>query len=315
MNLLNQELMRNLNITFDENESLIKYEEYYFNGLPFPKDFEFKDIESTKLKVFWKLEDINIINIDKNKIKYNIEIRKENEKIFNKKYETKETNYLINNLEKNTNYDIRICSIYNEVKGNFSELKKIKTGNTDSLILNESEKANEFLEKIIEWTGYKKLDLLYRGTRDGSGSDIFHKKCDNQGPTLILCKNEKNNIFGAYTSISWTLNSGWKEDNKSFLFTLTNIHNTTPTKYPITKNYELAVFHRSNIGPSFGGSSRGSLNHDLEISNNFLNNNESFCTLRYSYQDILGKGESTFSGDTNNYKFKLKEMEVFKLNN
>ena len=107
-------------------ESIIKYEEYYFNGFPIPKNIEFKEIESTSFKVFCKIDDINIINIDKNQIKYNIEARKENDQKFNKIYESKLTNYLVNNLEKNTSYEIRICSIYNEVRGNFSELKKVK---------------------------------------------------------------------------------------------------------------------------------------------------------------------------------------------
>ena len=49
---LTMELIKNLKITFNEEESTIKYEEYYFNGFPIPKDIEFKEIESTNLKVF-----------------------------------------------------------------------------------------------------------------------------------------------------------------------------------------------------------------------------------------------------------------------
>ena len=54
MDLLNQELMKNLKITFIEEQNSIKYEEYYFNGFPIPKDIEFKDIESTNFRIFWK---------------------------------------------------------------------------------------------------------------------------------------------------------------------------------------------------------------------------------------------------------------------
>ena len=94
---LTMELIKNLKITFNEEESTIKYEEYYFNGFPIPKDIEFKEeIESTNLKVFWKLDNINLLNIDKNQIQYIIEIRKEKDQIFNKIYEGKEQNYLIN---------------------------------------------------------------------------------------------------------------------------------------------------------------------------------------------------------------------------
>ena len=45
------------------------------------------------------------------------------------------------------------------------------------------------------------MELIYRGTEDGGDNINFHKKCDNQGPTIILCKNDKGNIFGGYASI------------------------------------------------------------------------------------------------------------------
>ena len=306
-----QELMKNLKISFIEEESLIKYEEYYFNGIPTPKDIEFKEVGSFSFNVCWQIDNINIINIDKKEIKYRIEIRKENSKDeFTQIYEGNENNYLVKEkIEKNTTYELRICSIYKDIISNWSDIHKIKTKNLDSLILNELEKENEYLEKIYEWTGYKHMELLYRGTRDGSESNVFHNKCDNQGPTLCLFKNEKGNIFGAYASISWTSNSSYYSANGSFLFTLTNIHGIAPTKYSNTQNYEHAVYHDSSYGPTFGG------NHDLYISSNCLNNTDSYCSFGYSYPDIIGKGNSIFSGDVNTGSFKLKEIEVFKLFN
>ena len=312
MNILTQELMKNLKISFIEEESIIKYEEYYFNGIPIPNNIEFKEIWSNSFKVFWNLEDINLLNIDKNEIKYNIEIRKENEN-FKNIYEDNNNNYLVNNLENNTNYEIRICTIYKGGRSNWSEIKKIKTKKGDSLILKEVEKGNEYLEKLYEWTGYKNMELIYRGTRDGSGADIFHKKCDNQGPTICLCKNEKGNIFGGYASISWTSPSSgcFKSADGCFLFTLTNIYGTEPTKFPNT-NKNKAVYHCSSFGPIFEGG------HILKIYNNYLNNNSSYARIGGSYndyQDVLGKGNSVFTGDVNTESFKLKELEVFKVYN
>ena len=310
MGILFQQLMKNMKISFIENESTIKYEEYYFNGIPIPKKIEFKDIGKSSFNLNWNLDDTNIINIDKKEIKYRIEIRKENmNEKFNQVYEGNELNYLVNKLDKNTNYEIRLCSIYKDIISDWTEIYKVKTKNFDSVILNEVEKGNEYLQKLYEWTGYKKMELLYRGTRDGSGANVFHNKCDNQGPTICLFKNEKNNIFGAYTSVSWTSNSKWNTDYNSFLFTLTNIHGIGPTKYPISQYHENAVYHNSGYGPTFGGG------HDLYICNNYLNNNSSYAALGSSYADILGKGNSIFSGDNNTNSLKLKELEVFKLTN
>ena len=145
------------------------------------------------------------------------------------------------------------------------------------------------------------MELIYRGTRDGSDSQAFHNKCDNQGPTIILCKNEKDNIFGAYASISWTSYGGYKTVNGSFLFTLTNIHGTAPTKYPNTKNYEYAVYQHSSNGPTFGNG------FDLYICNNCLNNTSSYTYLGNAYSDVLGKGNSIFTGDNNNNNQKFKK--------
>ena len=190
---------------------------------------------------------------------------------------------------------------------NYTELYKIAT--VDSKILSEVEKGNEYLNKLYKWIGYNKMELIYRGTRDGSNSNIFHNKCDNQGPTICLFKNEKGNIFGGYTSITWGTDNNYHSANDSFIFTLTNIHGTAPTKYPNT-NSNYSVYHSPNHFPTFGAS-----HHDIYISNDYLNNNNSNSYIGHSYQDVLGKGCSIFTGDANNnnHHFKLKELEVFKL--
>jgi len=162
--------MRNIKINFEEKENKIKFEEYFFNGIPSPKDIEFKDIDANNLKVNWKIDDINILNIDKNKIKFKIEIKKENsDDNFNKIYEGNELNYLINNLESNTNYEIRICSIYNDIYSIWSDIKKIKTSEYISLILKESKRYDEFIKKIYEWSGYNNMKLLYKRNKRWNG--------------------------------------------------------------------------------------------------------------------------------------------------
>jgi hypothetical protein len=68
-------------------------------------------------------------------------------------------NYQINNLEKNTNYEIEICSIYKDIISDWTKLK-IKTSSIDSLIINESERRDEFIKKLYEWSGYYKMELI-----------------------------------------------------------------------------------------------------------------------------------------------------------
>ena len=303
INIIFQQLMKNLNISFNDNN--IKYEEYYFNGIPTPKDIEFSDINANSFKISWKIDDINIIDIDNKKIKYIIEIRKENGE-FKLVYEGVENNYLINNLDSDTIYEIRICTLYNDIKSQYSKIFKIQT-DLDSIILKGNEKKKEYIDKILEWSGLKSMKLIYRGTRDGMTSKDFHDKCDNKGKTICLFLNDKGNIFGGYSSIPWERNGGDKIANDCFLFTLTNIYNTEPTKFPYIKGR--SICNNSNYGPIFGDGS------DIYCYNNFCDKNCCFSGFPVSYQDVLGKGKSIFTGDVNNQYFILKEIEVFELNN
>ena len=193
--------------------------------------------------------------------------------------------------------------IYNDINSNYSEIKKFKTNEYISLILGESKRYDEFINKIYEWSGYNNMKLLYRGTRDGMGSNYFHNKCNSQGPTICLFKNDNGNIFGGYASIDWTSNGSWKSASDSFIFTLTNIHGIEPTKFP-NSNTNYSIYNGSDFGPRFGN-----------FYTLYSSNNSNFANFPSCYQDILGKGKSIFTGDLNNsnYYFNLKEIEVFKI--
>ena len=311
INNIFQELMRNIKISFNEEKSVIKYEDYYFNGIPKPHNIEFKDIIFCNLNIKWKIDNLNINNFEYKNIKYEVEMRKEN-KVFKKIYEGNNNNCIIENLKPRTNYEFRIRSIYNDCFGSWTNIQKIKTNDfiRDSNILLESKREKEFSLKLLEWSGYKKIELIYRGTRDGTLSKNFHEKCDNKGPTITLIKNEKGNIFGGFSSVSWTSLDNYKQAPNSFLFTLTNIYGTNPTKFQLKDNdSSYAIKDNSSCGAIFGGG------NDLYISNDFFNNNDTYSYFPSSYKDSIGKGKSIFTGDPNNNEFKIKEIEVFKLYN
>ena len=303
MEKLLSQIMKNVKFFYEEEKNIIKYE-YCFNGIPIPKDIEIKNLSKSSFNLYWKVDIIIMKNINNEQIKFKVEIKKENNK-FIKIYEGNKNNFFVNNLEPNTNYEIRICSFYNDSTSLWSQIKKIKTEYLDSIILSDSPKKNEFTQKTYEWNKGKGLELIYRGTRDGMTSNNFHNKCDNKGPTIILYRHEKGFIFGGYASISWSCSGGYKNANDCFLFTLSNIHNTQPTKFPSNNNGN-NVYHGNDYGPYFGYS------NDIGIYNNFIKDN---CCSYFpkSYQDILGKGISIFTGDANNSNFKVNEIEVFKI--
>ena len=302
------QVMKNLKISYNHEGEYIKFDNLFFNGIKFPKDIEFKDIWIDSLKVEWKFDKINFINsIDEKLIKFRLEIKEQEQNDeFKLIYEGNNNYFKIVNLKLDQCYEIRICTLYKDFISSYSPIQKIKTLNVDSIILKESKKDLTFLKKIFEWTGYNKMELLYRSSRDGTKSQNFHEKCDNQGPTICLYKNEKGYIFGGYASISWTNNgNGYKRAPDCFIFTLTNIHETEPTKFKF-KGTSDSVYHNYDHGAHFGG--------DIKIFNDF-SNQDSRSQFPDDYEDTLNKGKSIFTGDlnNNNYEFKVKEIEVFKL--
>lgn len=50
-------LMKNLKITYKEDEEILKLDEYHFSGIKNPKDIEFNDIKIDSLKMSWKFEE------------------------------------------------------------------------------------------------------------------------------------------------------------------------------------------------------------------------------------------------------------------
>ena len=307
MNSLLQEPMKNLKITFQEKLGEINFIEYYFNGIQIPKDIEFKNIRDNSFEVFWKIDSDKLINSNNNKqIKFKVEIRKENEK-FHQIYEGDKTNCLVENLSSGSNYEVRICSFYDNLFSNWTKIQKVKTIRNDlneSIILNESKRKNEFIKIIYEWIGYKEMILIYRASRDGTTSNHFHNKCDNQGPNICLFKNDKGNIFGGYSSISWKNEGEFVSAPDSFIFTLTNIHEIKPTKF-INYDKNKSVYH----GPTYLSNF-----YDICIFGDFKKEN-SFSYFPSYYTDTTGKGKSIFTGKLNNNdkNMKIIEIEVFKI--
>ena len=296
-------LMKSIKFNYEEKNSKINYEEIYFNGITQPKNIEVKTINSTGLNIKWSIDDINLINIDKAQIKFKVEFRKKDDNIFREIYQGKETNCIINNLSHDYFYDIRICSFYKELIGEWIQIRYEKPKpKLDSLII----KDNEFFEQICKWCNCQKFELLFRGTRDGMTSTEFHKKCDNKGPTLSIIKNEKGHIFGGYASISWTCEGYNKNAPQSFLFTLTNIYNTKPTKFP-SKNEGNEVYHGKEYGPIFGKNAE-----DFCIYQDFIKQ-PAYCDFPKSFKDILGKGKAIITSDENSFGFNIKEIEVYQL--
>eukprot|EP01100_Stratorugosa_tubuloviscum_P001121 TRINITY_DN124_c0_g1_i4.p1 TRINITY_DN124_c0_g1~~TRINITY_DN124_c0_g1_i4.p1 ORF type:complete len:273 (+),score=92.90 TRINITY_DN124_c0_g1_i4:95-913(+) len=144
----------------------------------------------------------------------------------------------------------------------------------------------------------KRWQLIYKATRGEFRNSKFHGKCDNQGETMIIIKSDNGYLFGGYTSLSWQsykpkidVNSSARNDPKAFIFTLTNPHDIPPTKYiQLDQNDRYSIYDDIVYGPCFG------LNDIIIYTNS--NSNQNTTNFGSSYNDSIGKGEETFTGNT-----------------
>jgi hypothetical protein len=150
----------------------------------------------------------------------------------------------------------------------------------------------------------QKLKLVYRASRDGFGAADFHKKCDNIPYTLTIIKTSNSYVFGGYTSIRWSSYEGFKEDNFSFLFSLTNHKNE---KLLIKcSNPSNAIYCNENCGPCFG-------DDDIKISNKSDENLESESALGFTYGNSRFKFNSVESKTflAGSQHFQTLDIEVY----
>jgi len=170
----------------------------------------------------------------------------------------------------------------------------------DSLILDLSKDV-----KLIQsWTTKVKnmeLELIYRGSRDGFDAQGFHTFCDDQGPTLVVCKAATTGkVFGGYTSESWSRENKFVADRNAYLFSISN-----SSKHPV-RDSEHAIYCNEETGPIFGEG------YDLFIASDSHKKQESTSSMGVTYKanEKVGDLRRYLAGET---KFKLAEIEVFRV--
>ena len=311
-------MIAGLNIEWSNEKRKLSFTKRLINGAPVPKDVEFPAVLNTSVDVSWSCDEL--CKEDRERLVYCVEAKKatENgERGWKEVYRGKDKKCSMNELEKNTEYNVRARCVVGELQGIWSGVANFKTKNVqvkiDSAILSAEANGKAFKEILREWCRKADFELLYRGSRDGFKSSDFHKMCDNKGKTLVLVKNTSGHVFGGFASVPWGgINASYKQAPGSFLFTLTNMHGIQPTKFPLKdENDKKAIYYRADktYGIAFGAG------HDLYVHSDCNTNKASYSSRSFpnSYNDTTEKGNSIFSSDTSDCYFKVKEVEVFKV--
>ncbi len=206
----------------------------------------------------------------------------------------------VTSLEKKINLLEERCKVFMNV--NLLSCSNILNSLEDwQLIIDQLKKIDTKYENIL-------FKLIYRATRDGDSSKIFHEKCDNIGPNITVVKTGNGYRFGGYTRNNWEhlkedikkdpeIGSS-KEDINAFCFSL-----DLNKIYKNCKYNEGVIFCCNNYGPTF-------CRNFFSINDNMLSKG-GYC---------LKKDYSYFEGQDIDYEitggkrvFKVVEVEVLEI--
>ena len=149
----------------------------------------------------------------------------------------------------------------------------------------------------------KKINLLYRCSRDGDSKSNFHSKCDNHNNLLFLIETAENKKFGGFTSLNYKSSGSSQNDDYAFIFSLNNKEN-----YYINKGKKALYLYEG--GPIFGcTTNNGSEFHIM--------NNEPCLTAYNSYDDTGNNNCYDYGGRRHilagKLQFVVLEFEVFQI--
>ena len=279
--------------------------------------FSFKiKFPNTDDLVKYLFQEIKIMkkNINIEKIKTESEIKELKNTISNyqnelsKINENKANNELINKSE--------LLALIEENKNLYQEVNQLKTFtkflNTirglkfESKIIDSLNNIEFLLEYILQNDkafNFRKIQLLYRGSKDGDKTKTCHNLCDEKKHVLIFMKSSNGYIFGGYSKIGFKTNNDpmnfeYKKDNNSFLFSI-NLKKI----YPVVKDKAVISNTRDISGLCFYSS--------LVFQDNFMKRNENYIikTITKCFNGF----DTEFEMNGGEDQFRCKELEVFQL--
>ncbi|RGB33211.1 hypothetical protein C1646_705002 [Rhizophagus diaphanus] len=108
----------------------------------------------------------------------------------------------------------------------------------------ERKNSSYYFDKDIPYY----FKLIYRASRDGNRSEVFYRKCNNKGATIVVVKIKgSEQIFGGYNPVIWRSYGNYMMTS-SFIFSFTNRKNIKTAKV----GYESSINFYPSYGSMFG---------------------------------------------------------------
>jgi len=151
-----------------------------------------------------------------------------------------------------------------------------------------------FINKQLKSLSKEMGGLLYQASKDGKSSSNFHSRCDSKGSSITIVETESGNMFGGYSSTSWSSSASYRQSSGAFLFRL----RPSMERYSL-KSSSQAIYTHPNYGPTFGSG------HDLYIRDCF---GVSIC-----YTNPSSYYMSSYALNNGEHNFRIKDYAVVRV--
>jgi len=163
-------------------------------------------------------------------------------------------------------------------------------------IITDIKELDVINKKLLRQNKRTVYTLIYKATRDGDKSEIFHTMCDSYQNTVVLIKTSKGRIFGGFTHEKWEGEDINKIDNRAFLFSVDR-----QKVYTVQKNEEAIGCYKIN-GPDFCG-------WQIVVHDNFLSNKQCYT----GEKGVNFNTDEDYELNGGEKYFGIDELEVFQV--
>ena len=163
-------------------------------------------------------------------------------------------------------------------------------------IITDIKELDVINKKLLRQNKRTVYTLIYKATRDGDKSEIFHTMCDTYQNTVVLIKTSKGRIFGGFTHEKWEGEDINKIDNRAFLFSVDR-----QKVYTVQKNEEAIGCYKLN-GPDFCG-------WQIVVHDNFLSNKQCYT----GEKGVNFNTDEDYELNGGEKYFGIDELEVFQV--
>jgi len=196
------------------------------------------------------------------------------------------------------------CISTNQIYNSYFADSKINK-ETNSFILNQNEK-----DKLIVLVGLSSLRLLYRASFNGFEAASFHSNVDHKSNTIVIVKPKNLDcVFGGLASVAWDSASGYKSDEKAYLFSIRRVGSETSCiNQVMIQDTNKAIYCNQSYDPYFGnGDMIIIFNNTQSITLNEMTAN-SFYNCCPEYNQAL---DTAIYNKEKINSFQIQEIEVF----